>query len=430
MKREWLLTAAIMAMMSTYPAMTFGAAGNSDVKIVNLEHKITDTVDKNPKTDIKKTAVEKIDDKKVEDKKAVDKKVEDKKVTDKKAVDKKAEDKTTEDKKDVISKEVVLDPAVKPVPFQPLDEDAFSISRIQCGDTLEQVESVFGKADKYSTSEHYTTLQYDSTKLKMKVILRNDTADILKQPGTQREAVRIGVDSMFLSRGADIVLGRNVRLGTITENLVRQYGIPVNILRDADANIYYMVYQNPAKNAILVFAVRDRKVQRIAMMPPRYPYITETTEMPKVGTLKSRDFTLMGFGANENFQANKYNMWLRMISRKDSNFWLYGNYGLKVNRRNMIDKVFLVTNNAYTTRGATLGYQISSILALYGTPNRIEKGPEGSKYDDAYYYDSPYQKGVSLVFLVKHNGGYIDDVILTNAPLADIQDPMKRYGLE
>ncbi|MFR6643631.1 MAG: hypothetical protein ACLUQN_08805, partial [Megasphaera sp.] len=178
-----------------------------------------------------------------------------------------------------------------------------------------------------------------------------------------------------------------------------------------------------------VFAVGNRRVERVALMPVRPPYITsEPAKDPK--KLTERDFTLMGFGLNQPFEANKYNMWNKLVKRNNSSFWLYGDYGVEVDRRNMIQKVFLLTNNGYTSRGATLGYHVSTILALYGRPDRVEWGPDKEKSVDAYYYDSPYQKGVSLVIIMRHNEPYVDDIILTSTPIKNIQDPMERYGLK
>ena len=52
------------------------------------------------------------------------------------------------------------------------------------------------------------------------------------------------------------------------------------------------------------------------------------------------------------------------------------------------------------------------------------------QFVDAYYYDSPFQKGVSLVFISKHQTDYVDDVLLISEPIKNIQDPMERYGLK
>lgn len=305
----------------------------------------------------------------------------------------------------------------------------FQIGTIRRGNTLNKVKRIFGSPTKYLQSTHYTTMQYDRTDLKLRVVSRNDTASILKKTGEERKAVRIGVDAVYLGHGENILLSREMHLKLPTEVLVRQFGIPTNVLRDADANVYYMVYQHPAEDTDMVFAIANRKIERVALMPARPPYSSGNEQMVQ-NKRTERDFTLMGFGLDSPFQANKYNMWNNLVKRDSNNFWLYGDYGVEVDRRNTVRKVFLLTNNAYTSRGATLGYHISTILKLYGRPDRVEMGPDGEKSVDAYYYDSSFQKGVSLVFVVKHDTQYVEDVILTDSPIKNLQDPMTRYGLK
>ena len=323
-----------------------------------------------------------------------------------------------------------VDPSLQMPPIAALDEAAFTIGGVGIGDAAGALEAKFGKADKVTRSEHFTNLRYDSDTLGLRVIMRNDTAEILKTPGFERKAIRIGMDSAFLSHGDAVVVGRGIHLGTPVEVMIRQYGVPANVLRDAEANVYYFVYASPDENSVLVFAVRERKVQRVALMPVRPPYYTTKKDMLSPGPLQPRDFTLMGFAMDETFVANRYNMWLNMIPRKDDKFWLYGNYGLQVDKHNQVKRVFLMVNNTYTPRGATLGYHISTVLALYGLPSRIEKGPAGKEYYDAYYYDSPYQSDTSLVFITKHDGDFVSDIILTSTPVVDLQNPLKRYDFE
>ena len=305
----------------------------------------------------------------------------------------------------------------------------FHVGGIHCGDSLRKVRSLYGSPTKYARSAHYTTMQYDGKDIAMRVRSRNDTADILKETGEEREGVRVGVESVFLTNGKDAVFGRGLRLKMPAEVLVRQMGIPSNVLRDADANIYYFVYENPARDGAMIFAVANRKIERVALMPTRLPY-SRGEALPAQNKWSERDFTLMGFSLNQPFQANKYNMWNNLVKRDSNNFWLYGDYGVEVDRRNIVQKVFLLTNNAYTSRGATLGYHISTVLSLYGRPDRVEVGPEEEKSVDAYYYDSPFQKGISLVFVVNHASRYVEDVLLISAPIQNLQDPMARYGLQ
>ncbi len=311
----------------------------------------------------------------------------------------------------------------------PLEASDFYIGSIRSGDSPMKVKRIFGNPSKYSTSMHYTSMQYTGKDLKLRFAIRNKLADSLRSSGDSRKSVRPGVESVFLTTGTNILIGRDMRLKYPIEVLLRQFGIPDSMLRDTDANVYYVTYESPKKDAMYVFAVGNRRVERVALMPVRPPYITsEPAKDPK--KLTERDFTLMGFGLNQPFEANKYNMWNKLVKRNNSSFWLYGDYGVEVDRRNMIQKVFLLTNNGYTSRGATLGYHVSTILALYGRPDRVEWGPDKEKSVDAYYYDSPYQKGVSLVIIMRHNEPYVDDIILTSTPIKNIQDPMERYGLK
>ena len=311
----------------------------------------------------------------------------------------------------------------------PLQASDFYIGSIHHGDSQAKVKRIFGPPTKFSSSTHYTTMQYNDKDLKMRFVFRNKTADSLRHGAETRKAVIPGAESMFLSAGTNILIGRDVRLKYPAEVLLRQYGLPDSVLRDADANVYYFTYESPRKDVMYVFAIGNRRIERVALMPVRPPYITgdEPADRMKLG---ERDFTLMGFGLNQPFEPNKYNMWTNLVKRNNSNFWLYGDYGVEVDRRNIVQKVFLLTNNAYTGRGATLGYHVSTILALYGRPDRVEWGPDKEKSVDAYYYDSPYQKGVSLVIVVRHNEPYVDDIILTSTPIKNIQDPMERYGLK
>lgn len=311
----------------------------------------------------------------------------------------------------------------------PLEAGDFYIGSIHSGDSPMKVKRIFGNPSKYSTSMHYTSMQYTRKDLKLRFVIRNKLADSLRSSGDSRKSVRSGVESAFLTTGTNILIGRDMRLKYPIEVLLRQFGLPDSVLRDTDANVYYVTYESPKKDAMYVFAVGNRRVERVALMPVRPPYITgEPSKDPM--KLTEKDFTLMGFGLNQPFEANKYNMWNKLVKRNNSSFWLYGDYGVEVDRRNMVQKVFLLTNNGYTGRGATLGYHVSTILALYGRPDRVEWGPDKEKSVDAYYYDSPYQKGVSLVIIMRHNEPYVDDVILTSTPIKNIQDPMERYGLK
>ena len=66
---------------------------------------------------------------------------------------------------------------------------------------------------------------------------------------------------------------------------------------------------------------------------------------------------------------------------------------------------------------------------LYGYPDHVDHTGTDPKGVDVYYYSSPYQPGVYLAFVIKRDTQYVDDVILTEGPLHDVQNPTARYGL-
>ena len=203
----------------------------------------------------------------------------------------------------------------------PLEAGDFYIGSIHSGDSPMKVKRIFGNPSKYSTSMHYTSMQYTGKDLKLRFVIRNKLADSLRSSGDSRKSVRPGVESAFLTTGTNILIGRDMRLKYPIEVLLRQFGLPDSVLRDTDANVYYVTYESPKKDAMYVFAVGNRRVERVALMPVRPPYITgEPSKDPM--KLTEKDFTLMGFGLNQPFEANKYNMWNKLVKRNNSSFWL------------------------------------------------------------------------------------------------------------
>lgn len=316
--------------------------------------------------------------------------------------------------------------AVQPIAIAPLTEADFTIGSLRRGDEEAKVLSVYGRPDKRKVTEHFTTLEYDRPDLELRVVLRNPHLPAV--PGQDGKIKGGGVEAVYLAKGQDIAAGRGIYLKNVAELLVRAYGAPAKILRDPDANVFYFLYEDPGASEILAFAVADRKIERIAMMAPRAPYADDLRRLDPIRR-DERDFTLMGVVPRTAFDLNAYSKWKSMLKGSGGNFWIYGDYGLEADRLARVDKVFLMTNSAYTGRGASIGYHLSTILALYGEPSRIEWGPDGATGVDGYYYDSPYDKDVSLLFVVRHDGQYIDDVILLTGPVTDLQSAAGRYDL-
>lgn len=303
----------------------------------------------------------------------------------------------------------------------PLIAADLNIQGIERGFSQAQVEERWGKPVRITKTDHFMTLHYGNDKESLRCVLRTE-----QETADGRFTYTPQVDAVFLAKGDTVSIGRNIFLHNPVELVLRRYGVPHNVLRDAAANVYYLVYE--AGRTDLIFAVAERKVQRVALMEARYPYHREQALTGRQAREK-RDFTLMGFGLDEPFIANRYNMWNNQLKRGTDTFWLYNNYGVAVDGKNKVKRVFLLTNSGYTDRGATLGYHVSTVLGLYGYPDHVDHTGTDPKGVDVYYYSSPYQPGVYLAFVIKRDTQYVDDVILTEGPLHDVQNPTARYGL-
>ena len=93
-----------------------------------------------------------------------------------------------------------------------------------------------------------------------------------------------------------------------------------------------------------------------------------------------------------------------------------------------VERIFLLTNSGYTSRGVTLGYRLSTVLALYGQPEFVVWGKKDEGVD-VYYYHHPVLSNAYLAIVMKRETQRVDDVIVTAMPLVRLQDQLARYGL-
>ena len=97
--------------------------------------------------------------------------------------------------------------------------------------------------------------------------MRKPVAPALKENNIDKNRIQTGVESVYLTKGDSVIIGDDLTIGTPVEILIRRFGRPDRLLRDTDANVYYFVYSSLSEWEDLVFAVGDRKIRRVAMMP-------------------------------------------------------------------------------------------------------------------------------------------------------------------
>ena len=196
-----------------------------------------------------------------------------------------------------------LPEGVEAVPLSPLKDGAFAVGKLHKGTCLEEVLKIYGYPQKRTETTHLLKLTYEKEDLAMRVILRKPVAPALKENNIDKNRIQTGVESVYLTKGDSVIIGDDLTIGTPVEILIRRFGRPDRLLRDTDANVYYFVYSSLSEWEDLVFAVGDRKIRRVAMMPARPPY-TVRQKGVNVGTgLTKEDFMLMGFQPGSNFFA-------------------------------------------------------------------------------------------------------------------------------
>lgn len=318
----------------------------------------------------------------------------------------------------------------------PLTMNDFSVANVHLGESTATILHKWGAPTTYQNTTHLTSMIYEKGKNRVVLSVRNSLPPSLSTIQLPVERRRGGLEKITVTgTDSEFTTERAVKIGDGVESLVRKYGRPQNILRDSMADTYYMVYGSPDQQELLSITVKRFVVSQIDLLYGD----AGTTLLPKAadvrpidsGKYEQRDFRLMGITVGETFEDNKFDLWQRRIDQEGTAFWFYKDYCVWVGKDKVVKRVFLLTNNAYTARGVSIGNRLSTLLGLYGSPDLIEKGGDDvtKKIVDAYYYVNAGAKPAYLVFLVNRTGSFIDDIMLTDSPVTNKQDTTKRYGL-
>lgn len=251
----------------------------------------------------------------------------------------------------------------------------------------------------------------------------------LKQVSLPKEALRSGVTRVYVTAPfLSLPTCAGVRAGDGVSYLLDHYGVPSAVLRDADTGVYRFVYQDKDTKKTLVFYGKERNIEAVELR-----YDDQGLYQEAIKGQKDRDFTLMGLSIGDTFMTNRYDTWQRLIEQDDNSFWFYKTYGVWTDKNKVIKRIFLATNEAYSSRGITLGNKAETVLRVYGQPNWIEKGQVGDapagEVVDAWYYVKKGEKPVYLIFLINQERSVVEDVILSDSPIANKQNTSNRYGL-
>lgn len=295
----------------------------------------------------------------------------------------------------------------------------FDIGGVHIGDSVPDLVAKFGapeKVRKGNVDDYY--------------FFKNAAATYRKPlPYGEATAVKIGINPAKVTQGIvslrtetqALPTGRGLAVGNSRENILRVYGAPKQVLYDPESHQTYYHYALPAENLSLVFVVKNLQIQSI---------LSEKVMGKDFGQgLHSDEYALMGIKTGSIYKEPDWTVWEMHVEQKNKEFWLFGDYGVCVDKKTQqIERVFLSSPNITTAKGIAIGDSATTLYHIYGDPEVLDQGKDGEP--DLLYYADPKQRDNYLVFAVDKKKSEVIDIILTNQRIYKFATREERYGIQ
>ena len=114
--------------------------------------------------------------------------------------------------------------------------------------------------------------------------------------------------------------------------------------------------------------------------------------------LGDRDFKVAGYELGSTFQAHPFEEWEKKMANPKEEILYFPGYAVRLTvKSSLISALFLTDNRMVTSRGLSLGDDVSTVDLLYGKPHRVEMNVSGSEPKTSYIY---FSKGKSDVLII------------------------------
>lgn len=210
---------------------------------------------------------------------------------------------------------------------------------------------------------------------------------------------RAGIVRIVLDK-AGRKTARGIAVGEKRENLLRAYGKADEILWDEKANLYHFIYRMGEKE--LRFMVSKEKISSIeASFGTASPALRSKpyTEVdPKL--LPDRDFKMAGYELHAFFEPRSAVGWDRKMTGESEEILYYPGFSVRTDKKTKyIQALFVTDNRMLTSRGITLGDDVSTVDLLYGPPHKLEVNTGGGFPRTAYIYFAQGKKNVLIIYI-------------------------------
>ncbi|WP_302155204.1 hypothetical protein [uncultured Dialister sp.] len=294
-----------------------------------------------------------------------------------------------------------------PISGKTLSAFDFSVGGVSLGDSISSLSSQ-GTAEKViheNTTDSYVfkdmTVKRTSPFL-LSYSHRSDLPEDFKFPGK-------GISEIDVS-GAGAKTPRGIGVGSSREDVLRAYGRPLMVLWDGRGKSFHFRYGSGLQE--MDVTLTGDKVSSI-----RLASLTSPVKRGDVSYdsgegllyLGDRDFKVAGYELGSTFQAHPFEEWEKKMANPKEEILYFPGYAVHLTvKSSLISALFLTDNRMVTSRGLSLGDDVSTVDLLYGKPHRVEMNVSGSEPKTSYIY---FSKGKSDVLIINFSKNKVEGIV-------------------
>lgn len=294
-----------------------------------------------------------------------------------------------------------------PISGKTLSAFDFSVGGVSLGDSISSLSSR-GTAEKViheNTTDSY--IFKDMTVKRTAPFLlsyshRSDLPEDFKFPGK-------GISEIVVS-GAGVKTPRGIGVGSSREDVLRAYGRPLMVLWDGRGKSFHFRYGSGLKEMDVTLTgdkVSSIRLASLTSPVKRGDVSYDSGEGPLY--LGDRDFQVAGYELGSTFQAHPFEEWEKKMANPKEEILYFPGYAVRLTvKSSLISALFLTDNRMVTSRGLSLGDDVSTVDLLYGKPHRVEMNVSGSEPKTSYIY---FSKGKSDVLIINFSKNKVEGIV-------------------
>lgn len=294
-----------------------------------------------------------------------------------------------------------------PISGKTLSAFDFSVGGVSLGDSISSLSSR-GTAEKViheNTRDSYVFK--DMTVKRTAPFLlsyshRVDLPEDFKFPGK-------GISEIVVS-GAGAKTPRGIGVDSSREDVLRAYGRPLMVLWDGRGKSFHFRYGSGLKEMDVTLTgdkVSSIRLASLTSPVKRGDVSYDSGEGPLY--LGDRDFKVAGYELGSTFQAHPFEEWEKKMANPKEEILYFPGYAVRLTvKSSLISALFLTDNRMVTSRGLSLGDDVSTVDLLYGKPHRVEMNVSGSEPKTSYIY---FSKGKSDVLIINFSKNKVEGIV-------------------